>query len=224
MTPSPQHAVIESRCSPPLPARSRAAHRASLVASAVLAIALLGGCLGTSAPVAFYVMEPLPGPVAGALPAPMSLGLGTLALPALLDRPQIVTELDANRVDLSEHHRWAEELAANVRRVLAQNLASRVTGIDVLPRPSARLRPDLGVELNFVQFGGQLGGGVHLAGSWRLHAVHCPAVLAPATPFAIAVATAGPGYAEFVAALEQGLGQLSDLMAAQILAVASCPG
>ncbi len=223
---TPKHPMIEARHCQPMRTTSPTARRAPLAAIAVLAMTLLGGCLGTSDPVAFYVIEALPGRVAGAVPAPLTLGLGTLALPALLDRPQIVTQLDPNQVELSEHHRWAEELTDNVRRVLAQNLASRVTGIDVLARPSARLRPDLGVELSFVQFGGRLGESVRLEGNWHLldRRAGCQAALPPATPFALEIAPAGPSYAEFVAALRQGVGQLSDLLAAQVVAAARCDG
>lgn len=223
---TPQHPITEARYCQPMCTTPLTARRAPLAAVAVLAMALLGGCLGTSDPVAFYVIEALPGKTIGAAPAPLTLGLGTVALPALLDRPQIVTQLDPNQVELSEHHRWAGELADNVRRVLAQNLASRVTGVDVVARPTARLRPDLGVELSFVQFGGQLGRGVRLEGHWRLFdgRAGCRAAVPSATPFAIDIATAGPGYAEFVAALRQGVGQLSDLLAVQVLVAARCGG
>ena len=80
-----------------------------------LALALsLSGCAGISPPTQFYTLAD-PGAVSSPV-APASvrsnaaIGVGPLRLPAMLDRPQIVTRKDDNRVDLAEFHRWAGEL------------------------------------------------------------------------------------------------------------------
>ena len=53
-----------------------------------------------------------------------SLGLGPVTLPEYLSRPEIVTRADPNRIDLSDHDRWAEPLSKNFSAVLAQNLST----------------------------------------------------------------------------------------------------
>lgn len=198
---------------------------ASVVVAALLACLLLSSCIGTSEPANFYVIEALPTTSAGAVPTPLKLRLGPLALPALLDRPQIVTELEGNRVDLAEHHRWAEDLDDNLTRVLGQNLASRLAGVDVLVPSSGGLRPDLQIDIALLQFGGRLGKSARIEGVWRL--IDLRAIcrrdppggeqIALTTPFAIESAAGGPNYSDFVEALRQGIGRLSDQIAAGVL-------
>ncbi|MGK2913009.1 MAG: PqiC family protein [Porticoccaceae bacterium] len=191
--------------------------------TALLACLLLAGCVGTSEPANFYVIQPLPGTAAGQL-APLKLGIGPVSLPRMLDRPQIVTELDGNQVSLSEHHRWAENLGDNLTRVLGQNLASRLAGVDAFAVPG-RQAADIQLSLSFDEFGGRLGKSARLAGVWRLtdQRAACAIVgakpVAQATPFAIEIAVAGPGYGDFAEALRQGIGRLSDQIAAQVLSL-----
>ncbi|QAZ39615.1 hypothetical protein C1M51_09410 [Methylibium sp. Pch-M] len=49
--------------------------------------------------------------------------VGAVTLPALVDRPQIVTLAAGSRVEVSEAHRWAEPLRFALGRVVAEQLA-----------------------------------------------------------------------------------------------------
>jgi uncharacterized lipoprotein YmbA len=54
---------------------------------------------------------------------------------AYLDRPQIVTFVGENSVDLDEFSRWAEPIGAGVSRVLAQDLSALLPTWRVIPQP-----------------------------------------------------------------------------------------
>ena len=57
----------------------------------------------------------------------LTLGLGPVKFPEYVDRPEVITRVTPNRLELSEHDRWAESLKKNFTRVLAQDLTT-VTG------------------------------------------------------------------------------------------------
>jgi uncharacterized lipoprotein YmbA len=98
---------------------------------------LLTGCFGTSPPARFYVLSPSPeGASAVASTGPEgALGVLPTRVAAYLDRPQIVTFVGENSVDLDEFARWAEPIGAGVSRVLAQDLSALLPAWRVLPQP-----------------------------------------------------------------------------------------
>jgi uncharacterized protein len=86
-----------------------------------LAMVLLAGC-SRSPRVTFYTLN------AAALSesAPQALEsvvIGPVTVPDLLDRPQFVVTVDANRVDILEMHRWAAPLKGEIQRIIAADLA-----------------------------------------------------------------------------------------------------
>jgi uncharacterized lipoprotein YmbA len=106
--------------------------------STLLAVALVTmGCFGTSPPARFYVLS-ASAPASAAVPSTGpegTLGIFPTRVADYLDRPQIVTFLGDNSVDLDEYARWAEPLGAGVSRVLAQELSALLPGWRVLPQP-----------------------------------------------------------------------------------------
>jgi len=91
----------------------------------VIAAAMLitnSGC--ARSPVAtFYTMSAL-APVAASTSAdPRGIAVGPVTVPELVDRPQLVTRISANKVNILESHRWAEPLKSEIPRLLAENLA-----------------------------------------------------------------------------------------------------
>ena len=63
---------------------------------------------------------------------PLRVGLGPVVVPAYLDAPTIATRVDPNRIEYARFDRWAVPLAAEVRRVLAEDLGAAGT-ISVVP-------------------------------------------------------------------------------------------
>lgn len=101
---------------------------AALAVACALAV-LAAGC-GTSPASRFYTLRALPGPAATS--SDLSLSVGPVSVPAMVDRPQIVVSAGENQVRLDEFNRWASPLQSNIARVVADNLSallgtSRVT-------------------------------------------------------------------------------------------------
>src|SRR5215831_6298050 len=92
----------------------------AVVMSAVLAI-LGAGCSSTP-PAHFYTLSPTSTPAATS--SELSVAVGPVAVPASVDRPQIVVSLGPNSVWLDEFNRWAAPLQDDIARVVAENLVA----------------------------------------------------------------------------------------------------
>ena len=83
----------------------------------------------------FFILTPVPdhesssmnaaGSPRGSYP-PIELGLGPVRFPAYLDRLEMVTRIDENRLAISDTNRWAAPLDAAFTKILAQDLESRM--------------------------------------------------------------------------------------------------
>jgi uncharacterized protein len=81
--------------------------------------ALAAGCAST-APSRFYTLSAASGPAATS--SNVSIAVGPVTVPAVVDRPQIVVNMGPNQVRLEEFNRWAAPLQNNIARVVADNL------------------------------------------------------------------------------------------------------
>jgi uncharacterized protein len=130
---------------------------------------LLAGCART-APVSYYQLSPLKG--VGSVPfsaeaGNVVLGIGPVRLPQYLDRPQLVTRLSPNRLQLTDGHRWAEPLSDNIPRVLGENL-SALLGTDrilIHPWPASRT-VDYQLQAEVLHFENESDGGARLVVLW----------------------------------------------------------
>ena len=89
------------------------------LASACAFAALATGC-GSTPPSRFYTLSATGGPAATS--AKLSVAVGPVSVPAVVDRPQIVVDIGPNQVRLEEFNRWAAPLQNNIARVVADNL------------------------------------------------------------------------------------------------------
>lgn len=104
-------------------------------------LTLVAACTGT--PVTrFYSLASIAPPLSES-PRPPGQGLavavGTVSLPAYLDRPQMVTRPGVYAVNLAEFDRWVEPLQDMVPRVIAENLSILLGSDQVLLAPRRRL-------------------------------------------------------------------------------------
>ena len=135
---------------------------------------VLSGCItGKQPSTRFYVLDPMPASVAalGGAPTdpPLSVDIAALRLPQYLQRPQIVTRTANNELRLDEYHQWGGNLAKNMMRVTARNLA-RLLGtarITVFSRRSPE-PADIRVEIDVLQFERGPDSRVALSAQWRL--------------------------------------------------------
>jgi uncharacterized lipoprotein YmbA len=189
----------------------------------VLAVLALAGCVGSpTRPASFYVLSVDTG-TALTVAQPLSLGLGPVSLPDVLDRPQIVTRPDPNRIELAEFHRWGGDLKRNLSRVLAQDLMQRLVTDSVVlyPWPGGS-RPAFEVSIEFFHFDGVPGQSAQLQGTWRLRDARQGCENEPAIyRFAIEEPARSPDYQALVSAMSRGVGRLSDAIAQRIATSAS---
>lgn len=117
----------------------------------------------------FYLLTADAAPARIASPAALALGLGPIKLPGYLDQAQVVTRVAPNRIELSPADRWAESLDANVRDVLAHELASRLPNAQIVNfpwYPTVRVRYQ--IEVDFERFERAGADSTELAARWTI--------------------------------------------------------
>lgn len=113
----------------------------------MLAILMLVGC-GRTLPSRFYMLTPgvQEGSPKPKIPEGVTIGVGPVALPYYLDRPNIVTRVGPNQVAFSEFEKWAGSLKEDIPRVLAENL-SRMLNTDRIELFPWSVNADVSVQL-----------------------------------------------------------------------------
>lgn len=186
------------------------------IGAMVACVLLLAGC-GTTSPAKFYVLSATRD--AGAAERARGekvIGIGPVALPEYLDRAQIVTRSSANRLELADGHRWAEPLAENVTRVLAENLSSLLRTDRVAAYPWKRAQAvDYQVRVQVVQFDGGPDGSVSLVARWSVEG-RDGRELAPRRRSSFTVPAAAGNYGALVASHSEALTRLSREVAAEL--------
>ncbi len=96
-------------------------HRLGTIVAVLTLITFVAGCASTPAS-RFYTLSAASGPAAPS--SNLSIAVGPVIVPAVVDRPQIVVNTGANQVRLEEFNRWASPLQNNISRVVAENLVA----------------------------------------------------------------------------------------------------
>jgi len=79
------------------------------------------GCTSTPAS-RFYTLSADPTPAATS--SDLSVAVGPVSVPAVVDRPQMVVRVGPNQVRLEEFNRWASPLQNGIARAVAENLVA----------------------------------------------------------------------------------------------------
>ena len=182
---------------------------------------------GPSKPSRFYVLTAgaeSPETVRGPGNAGLSVAVGPVSLPDALNRPQIVTHVESNRIELAEFDRWAGDLNQDLVRVLTQDLIAHLGTDNVAAYPwQGADRPMYQVAVTFFHFDGELGKRADLSGNWQVLDGRGGCQLA-VHRFDITETPSGADYAAFVKALSEGLNRLSrDIAGAIVAARPGCP-
>ena len=93
--------------------------------SATVGVVTLAGFVAACSsgpPSRYYTLNAASAPVVNA--SRVSVLVGPVSVPAIVDRPQIVVDIGANQVKLEEFDRWAAPLQNAIARVVADNLVS----------------------------------------------------------------------------------------------------
>lgn len=177
-------------------------------------ILFLAGCAG-SAPTRFYLLDSQAPAASAGTSGDIVLGLEPVALPAYLDRPDIVTRTTRHRLNLAEFDQWAERLDVNVARVLADGLAAYLPAHRVVLLANQPAETDVDLRLYLDRFERQATGEVLLAAAWTLEEGASGAPLATGSA-RIREAVRGGGYDAIVAAMSRALDRLSWRIAAEV--------
>ncbi|WP_174365061.1 ABC-type transport auxiliary lipoprotein family protein [uncultured Caballeronia sp.] len=94
----------------------------------------ISGCAG-SPKATFYTLTPQVQQAQPDARSPIAITIGSVSVPELVDRPQLVTRVDATTVSIDEFARWADPLKGQVRRVLTADLALQFPGALVSGSP-----------------------------------------------------------------------------------------
>ncbi len=151
------------------------AHHLRAMATVIVCSALLlSACsTGKQAQTRFYVLDSMPAGVSALDGAtrdpPLAVNIAALRLPQYLERPQIVTRSANNELKLAEYHQWGGNLAKNMMRVTARNLARLLdtAHITIFSRRPPKA-PDIRLEIDVLQFERGPDTRVLLSAQWRI--------------------------------------------------------
>jgi uncharacterized lipoprotein YmbA len=131
---------------------------------------LLSGC-GTSQKTDFYQLEERSELSLMDIEKGAVVGVGPINLPEYINRPQIVTRISKNHLNVSEFNRWIEPVNDSVRRLLVINLSNNLNSNRIYGIPGYdRIQPlDLRIGIDVGRFDGQLGKEVLLESRWSLY-------------------------------------------------------
>ena len=150
----------------------------------------------------------------------IAVGLGPITLPDYLDRPQIVTRSQQNRVQLAEFDRWVGPLASDFSRVLAEDLTFLLRTDRVVQYPwPASLDVTYQVLIDCFRFDGILGDRAELEVQWSVLGNKGRQVLLLKRS-SVSEPAANPTYEALVAAQGRALGKLSREIALTLLDLA----
>ena len=99
--------------------------RTAPLAALCAAAAFAAGCSSTP-PSSFYTLSHTTAPAAtpGAPASQLSVVVGPVSIPAIVDLPQMVVSTGPNQISIDEFHRWASPLASDISRVVSENLVT----------------------------------------------------------------------------------------------------
>jgi len=184
------------------------------------AIFIFTGCRSATSPVQFYTLTPLTamsGKVKAAGAADIiSVGIGPVEIPKIIDRPQIVNRTSPNRINVDDFRRWAGSLHEDFLKVLAVNLAELLRSNRVVAYPwEDYFDPDYQIFMEVHRFDGKLGEHVVLDLTWTVTGREVRDILLVRKSL-MKEPVGGMDYEAFVAAQSRLLADLSREIAREI--------
>jgi len=186
----------------------------------VVGVMMLTACGGRTPPAKFYTLQPVEQSSTGkSLPLNVALAIGPVAIPAALDRAEIVTRDAVNEVSFSEYQRWAGPLKASIAAVIAQNIGTLLETERVTPFTHENIfQPTHRVVININRYDSQLAKEFLLSATWSIKNLNGNKLLLIRNSI-IREPLASAGYEELVAAQSKALAALSQEIAAALIEV-----
>lgn len=204
--------------------KSRFLRRGILPAVAGLIIGLSGGvsgCINTPLP-DYYVLTPERGALTAtqfsgnSRVADLAIGVGPITIPETVNRQNIVTPKDSNKLEVAEFHRWSEPLRENISRVVITNMADRLGVNKLYAYPWLRKEIDNIAQIDILQMTGELRNEVYLQVRWQVLTGTKPYQLLESRITEYRKTVKGAGYSALVAAYSEAYAALSDDIARAI--------
>ena len=186
----------------------------------VVGVLMLSAC-GRTPPAKFYTLQPVEQSSTGkSLPPNVALAVGPVAIPAALDRAEIVTRDAGNVLSFSEYHRWAGPLEADIASVMAQNIATLLESDRVTPftRENLFFQPTHRVVININRYDSQLAKEFLIDATWSIKDLKSRKLLLIRNS-TLREPLASAEYEELVAAQSKALAAMSQEIAAALAEV-----
>jgi uncharacterized lipoprotein YmbA len=182
-------------------------------------------CRSKTPPVEFYTLTPLAQSTEATRPATggeqVAVGVGPLEMPKVINRPQIVSRTDRNKLLLAEFHRWGGSLHDEFLQVLTENISMLLGSNRVVAYPwEDYFTPRFRIFLQVHQFDGRLGENVVLNVTWTVTGPEGRNVLCMQRSI-LEEPAPGKDYEAFVSAENRALDGLSRKIAREIGALQS---
>ena len=187
--------------------------------AAIFLIYLLLVCGCASKSPNFYVLHSLQNEASAARAEnDLIIGVGPITIPEYLDRPQMATRSTPDRLEFAEFDKWAESLAKNLTRVLAENLAVLLSTdrVEIFPWVT-NSRVQYQVTVDVMQLERMPDGKVTLAARWDILGDHENTLQNGSSRFSIPVESAG--YDALASAESRAVEALSREIAAAVKAL-----
>lgn len=135
----------------------------------LLALSTLSGCARSPERSYYTLRSDAAAPTSADRPGspgiPRTVVIDSLTVPETVDRVQMVTrKAGTAQLDISDSHRWAEPLSAEIAAVLADSLSTHLRGALVIPpnQSAYPTAPDRRIRVDITRFEGVLGQSVSL--------------------------------------------------------------
>lgn len=128
--------------------------------------AVAAGC--ASSPSRFYTLNST-ATGDGAPAANYAVVVGTVSIPAVVDRPQFVVQVATNRIEIDEFNRWAAPLDDNIAGVIAGDLAAFLGTPQAATAPLANFNPAYRVSIDIQRFESVRNKSVLIEAVWVVH-------------------------------------------------------
>ena len=167
-------------------------------ATVLLLLASLAGC-GTAPKERHYALSMAEATAAAPDRAAFAVAVGPVIVPEMVDRPQMVVRVAANRVEVSDLNRWAEPLKRAVPRAIAASIAQEIPSARVyVPGNDNVPAADYRVRIDVERFESELGKGATVEAAWSVSGGGAAIVRHGRS--LVREAASGPGYDELAAA------------------------
>jgi uncharacterized lipoprotein YmbA len=184
--------------------------------AALCAVVALAAACASSPPSRFYTLSPTASP--GTVMSKVSVVVGPVSIPAVVDLPQIVVSAGPNQVAIDEFNRWASPLPDNISRVVVENLALLLGTAQVSQfRQSLNVDADFRVAIEVQSFESAPGDAATLNAAWIVRRLRDGR--SEAGRATVREPTGEKGYDALAAAHSRALGRLSQDIADAVRAL-----